>query len=149
MKNFLQKFRVSFNFGLVSVFAIGFLLAFASIAYADINEQVPIESWVFGLIQFITEVKGLSTIGIVVGVVQLITRLFKTPLGNIAGLWRLVVVSGLTAVGLLVGALAAGESIWAALISAPFIAAAQVFGHQLLKQIGKLPEDSFQVIGKK
>lgn len=129
-------------------FLIGFTLLVAGVALADINEQIPLEAWVLGLITFITEVKGLSTIGIVAGVVQLLMKLFKTPLGNIAGLWRLVIVSGLTAVGLLVGAMVSGESIWAALISAPFVAAAQVFVHQLLKQLGKVEGDSLTVVGK-
>lgn len=87
------------------------------------------------LIEALGGLKGASTWAVVAVAVQAVMLALRTQLGELAGVWRLVIMSGLTAGGVLVAALAAGTDLGAALVSSVFLAALQNFLHQLYKQL--------------
>lgn len=97
-------------------------------------EEVPVGDLLPAVLQFIGGLKGASALAITAGVIQLALLVFKTSLTNFAGKYKLLIVLGLSVAGALVGAMAGGMSVGAALVSGSVIAAAQVFIHQIVKQ---------------
>jgi len=86
--------------------------------------------------------KGAGTLAIIMVIVQGLAILFRSSLGTIAGIYRLLVVNGLT---LLLGiiALKMQGMEWAAvLLNSQTVVAIQVFLHQVFTQYKKLPLDT-------
>lgn len=118
-----------------SLFQIaGLLMIIPVLLLAGIDDVVPTETWVLELLQFISSAKGLTVLAVAAGVTQLLMRLLQTPLANVAGKWRLTLVSLFSFGAVLAGALVAGVPIGAAIFSAPVLAAFQVFLNQVYKQ---------------
>jgi len=107
------------------------------LAFGNVEEVFPTEQWIMDLFSGLGGLKGASTLAIVALIVQLIMKFFKTPLANFAGKYRLIVVSGLTVIGGMVGLVAQGSTWLSALVSASVIAAIQVFFHQIVTQYKK------------
>lgn len=101
----------------------------------DINETVTTEGFLLQVLTFATTLKGLTTAAIAAGVAQLVVVLGKTPLANVAGKWRLVLVSLVSVVALVLASVATGQPVEAALAASPALASVQVFVHQLWKQL--------------
>lgn len=107
-----------------------------ALAFADsVTDPVATESWLLQVLTFVSTAKGLTTIGLAAGVVQLVMLGFKTPLAAFTGRWRFVIVSLLTVAGLIVGSMATGATFSAALGQAPVLAAVQVFLDQAWRQL--------------
>lgn len=110
------------------------LFLFPLIVLAGIDDVVPTEQWVLQLVGFISSAKGLSVLALAAGATQLLMLLFQTPIGNLAGKWRLSLVALFSLAFVLIGALVSGMPIGVALFSAPVLAALQVFLNQIYKQ---------------
>lgn len=111
-----------------------FLILIPFVAFPDITDQIPTETWLGQVFQFFATFQGKSTLVLVVGVTQLLMIGFQTPLAQFAGKYRLLVVSLLSFIGVVVGAMVTGLSVSGALGAAPALAAFQVFISQLWKQ---------------
>ncbi|NDC22512.1 MAG: hypothetical protein EBZ49_00055 [Proteobacteria bacterium] len=78
----------------------------------------------------------LAAVGIAV---QFLMLLLKGPLGEKAGKWRLMAVSGLTMVGCVLALRTQGMD-WASILAhSSTLAASQVFIHQIFKQSSEQP----------
>lgn len=121
----------------LSVFFIGmcsFVFCAAVSLASGVTDPVTNEQWVLELMTLIGGVSGMSQMAVIAAVVQLLMRLFKTPLGEYAGRWRLVIVSGLTFLGALIAGIASGSSLIGILLSGAVLTSMQVFVNQLYKQ---------------
>lgn len=97
----------------------------------------PSKEDIAGLIAAIGGIKGASTLAIVMLICQILMVVMKSKLGAFSGGWQLVIVTGLSMIGTVVGyAMVNGTSIGAALVSGVGLAAVQVFGHQILGKLG-------------
>lgn len=110
------------------------LLLVCVVSFGDVNEVVDSSEWLKSAFAFFTSLKGLSTVAIVAGAVQVVMMFFKTRLADFAGKWRLRIVIILTAIGMLASGLANGENLLALLVSAPFIALIQVGIYEFTKE---------------
>lgn len=102
-------------------------------ALAEDPTPMPDSSFWQGLLAFVSGWKGQTTLGIVAGLVQLAMVFFSTSMGDWAGIYKWLIVSGLSMVGVALAAMLQGSSLLVALTSGAFLAAAQVWIHQLLK----------------
>lgn len=119
--------------GLLALIVL-FALAYSLKALAEVDPQpLPDSSFWQGLLAFVSGWKGQSTLAIVAGLVQLGMVFFSTSMGDWAGIWKWVIVSGLSMLGVALAAMLQGSSLLVALTSGAFLAAAQVWIHQLLK----------------
>jgi len=75
-----------------------------------------------------------STIAIVVTITQVLMKLLEGPLANVAGKFKLVIVSALSVVLAVATAMAAGTDLVTALFTGAGLAAVQVFLHQVYVQ---------------
>lgn len=80
---------------------------------------------------------GMGAVAIILAVVQILMKLSKTFIGDLAGRWKITIVTGLTLAGSILGAIMQGGSIWSALITGGVLSTAQVFVNQLVKQFKK------------
>jgi len=98
------------------------------------------EDFIKLLIESIGGVKGASTLAIVGIVVQLVMAFFNTKFGGnlVKGSVKLLIVTGLTLVGGVIGLMVSGGlDIGAALIHSTTLSALMVFVNQLIKQFKK------------
>lgn len=93
------------------------------------------------LIQLMGGVKGASVGAIVVSVVQLAMTFFRTPMGNFAGKWKLILVTGLSVVAAVGGALITGQTLLQALLQGATLAALQVFANETVKHFSEEPSN--------
>jgi hypothetical protein len=89
------------------------------------------EQFLADIIAFIATVKGASVLAIAAGIAQLVMKFFQTPLADFAGKYKLLIVSGVSVVATVLGAMVTGLSFGAAILSGGAIAALQVFLHQI------------------
>lgn len=92
------------------------------------------------LVALITSIKGAAPLVVALGVTQLVMLLARTKIGDLAGKWKLLIVSGLTIVITILGFMAQGTTFAAALFSGATLAAVQVFVHQLITQLSEKPK---------
>lgn len=128
-----EKFNLNFIVNLCLVIAI--TLTLRAFGADSIEDPLATEAWLLQVLNFVTTMKGLTSLALAAGVAQLVVGLGRTPLANVAGKWRLVLVSLVSVVGLVLGAMATGLDVKAALGLGPVLAAVQVFIHQLWKQL--------------
>lgn len=124
----------------VLVFAIGGL-ALAD----DLSQPLPNEALYAALANFISGIKGVGVLAGAAAVVQLLIVFFRTQFSSFAGEYKLLIVLGLSVVGVFIGNLLSGVNVLSALLSGPFIAAVQVFVNEFLKHRA---ERKVQVVGK-
>lgn len=77
----------------------------------------------------------LSILALVAAGVQCLMLLARSPLGEKSGRFRLLVVSGLSLVGGVVGLMTQGMAVGSALAHSSTLAALQVFGFELYKKL--------------
>ncbi|MCC6811339.1 MAG: hypothetical protein IT381_28170 [Deltaproteobacteria bacterium] len=123
--------------------ALAALLVVPLVAFAQAAASMPVDLSLDEALKqslpIITSFKGASALAIAVGVTQLVMKLAQSPLGNLAGKWKLIVVTGVSIVATYLGLVAAGTSWLSALIAGPLLAALQVFAHQLITTLKPTP----------
>lgn len=115
-------------------FSILALMLWIPFVASGIDAVVPIESWVLETLNWVLSLQGASVLAIAAGATQAVMRFFKTSLGEVAGKYRLLIVAGLTTVGVVLGGVASGVPLMGVLFSAAFLTAVEVFAHQIKKQ---------------
>ncbi len=114
------------------------VLLIASIAWADdlvvVAEPVTDGEFWRAVLEFISGIKGATTIAVIGGLVQLLVKAVNSRFGDGLGKYKLLTVSLLSVVGVVVGLMAQGSPLSAALFSGATLAAFQVFAHQVYKQ---------------
>lgn len=114
------------------------LLIFSFVALAQGEVIVaPSGEELIKLVQSLGGLKGAGALGIAVVVVQALLLFFRSSFAKFAGIWQLLIVNGLTLVVGVIALKATGVEWSAALLHSQTIAALQVLGHQVLKQIAK------------
>lgn len=86
------------------------------------------------IVEFMGSIEGQSVLGIAVGLAQLILTIANSSIGDLAGEYKLLIVTGVSLVATVLGGLASGGSLFAVLFSGVSIAAFQVFIHQIYVQ---------------
>lgn len=111
---------------------------FSLIAFcADATDPLATGDFFTQLWQLIGQGKGASGLGLAVAITQGFMLFFRTEMANFTGKWKLTIVLGLSmAVGIMT-LRTSGASWSAALFNSATLAAVQVFGHQLMKQLSK------------
>ncbi len=97
------------------------------------------------LSQLVGGAAGATSLGVALLAVKALVLAFRWRLGNVVGLWRLAIVSGLTLVAGVVAAMANGVPFMGALLSAGTLSMASVFINQVYKQWQKYREDKARV----
>jgi hypothetical protein len=95
---------------------------------------LPTESWLYAIFSFLSSAKGLTAMGVAVGLTQLVMMYLRTPLANFSGRWRLSLVALFTVFHVVLTGLAAGLPLQGALAQAPVLTAVQVLLNQVWKQ---------------
>jgi len=120
-----------------SIFTLAFMTLFA--LADELVIMPPTQDEIMALLASLGGLKGMGVLGIVAVVVQGLMLFFRTPLADFAGKWKLTIVLGLSLVGGVVGLVATGMAWLPALLHSTTLAAAQVFIHQLVKQVTEKP----------
>ena len=126
----MKRFK-SFE-GILVLVVLGVFL-FSLKALAEDPTPLPDSSFWQGLLAFVSGWKGQSTLAIVAGLIQLAMVFFSTSMGDVAGIYKWVIVSGCSMLGVALAAMVQGQSLLVAVTSGAFLAAAQVWIHQLVK----------------
>lgn len=131
----------TFKHSLFFYFAFAFVALWASEVPEIITApEISNEDFLSLLLGSLNGVTGLSALGIAALVTQLVVGALKTPLvggwfKKLAGKWKLLVVTGLSLASGILSLKVAGLE-WSAVIMHSFVlTTAQVFAHQLYKQI--------------
>jgi hypothetical protein len=95
---------------------------------------IPYDQALQQLLALLGGLKGATAMAVVVVVVQGLMLALKTPLGDYAGKYKLLAITGLTLVGGVGALLLSHVTIVGALTNATTIAAIQVFIHQIVSQ---------------
>lgn len=129
-----------FNLKWISlIFGLSLVLAF--FAFADDVVTPPSGDEITAFLKALGGITNLGALGIVALVIQGLMLVFRTPLTAFAGVWQLVIVSGLSLVFGVITQISQGVNIWVALMNSATLAAAQVFIHQIVTQVKKAPTD--------
>lgn len=75
---------------------------------------------------------GASALGIAVAVTQIIMLIFRSPIGNLTGKWKLLIVTVISLVSTYLGLIASGAPWGVSLIAGPIVAGVQVLVHQAI-----------------
>ena len=111
-----------------------FLVFFSGYAFAqDALSEPSLGDWL-SLMKSLGGLKGASSMTVVAISVQLLMMVLRSPMGGIAGKWRLVLVYLLTMVGGVTSLMLTGVDLMTAIMHANTLAALQVFAHQVVKQ---------------
>jgi len=105
--------------------------------FGGIEDQIATDEVLAALLTLAGGWKGISTLGGIAAVLQLAMKFFQTPLAKFAGVWRLTIVAGLSVIATVLGLMVQGQEFLPSLLSGGVLAAVQVFGHQIFKQIKK------------
>jgi hypothetical protein len=97
-------------------------------------EQISNQDFILALFQSIGQLKGATTLTLVIIITQLLMQFLKTPLANFASKYKLLLVTFFSLVLGIAGLMKEGLSFGAAIIHSSTIAAIQVFIHQIYKQ---------------
>lgn len=119
-----------FNVALV----LACLLPFVALAQDPSGPTVTVLDFLKQVWATLSGIKGASTLAAVAAVVQTIMVFFKTSLADVAGKYKLVLVSLLSLVGAVVAGLLQGETWIQILTNGGVLAAGQVFLHQIVSE---------------
>lgn len=92
------------------------------------------------IVPVVVAVPTMSILAVAVGITQLIMLFVNSKYGDIAGKWKLLIVSGVSLVSAFLGQLAIDVVWYVALTSGVVITALQVFVHQIYAQLNKTKE---------
>jgi len=112
-------------------------LVMSAVAFAVEDPTVVVvgmDEFVQMLLKSVGEIKGASGLVIAVIVTQLMMKAFQTPIANMAGKYRLLIVVVLSLITGVLAMVASGVSAPAALLHSSTIAGLQVLIHQIYKQ---------------
>jgi len=111
------------------------LLVFSSVVFAQQGDVVSYNDFFSFLFSSIGEMKGASTLAIVVLASQILLKFGQSQFGELLGKYKLLFISLFTMVGSVVGLMVSSNmEFLPALLSGASLSALQVFGHQLYKQ---------------
>lgn len=130
--------------GLFPALLIFSLLLTSVICFADdvVAVTPPTGAEWGALIQALGGLKGAGILAIVAVVIQALMFFFRTSLADFAGKWKIVIVTGLSLIGGVVGLRLTGVDWLAAIVNSGTLAAAQVFAHQLITQLTEPPKSA-------
>lgn len=111
------------------------VVALAQAVAASLPVELTVDEALKQGLPIIVSMKGASALAIAVAVTQLIMKLAQSPLGNLAGKYKLLIVTGVSIVATYLGLVVAGTSWLSALIAGPLLAAVQVFAHQMISTL--------------
>lgn len=114
---------------------IGFL--FVTFAYAQVNTESPTAEEIKAFLDSLNAVGGLKGSALIMAVVQGLMLMARSSIGNLAGKYKLLILTGLTLAASILAGLSQGQSFIAALLSGGALATLQVFIHQIMVQMGK------------
>lgn len=137
MKRLLDNFLPLLVFALL---AIPFVVFAQTSGPASLPTDLPLDQAIQQALPIVQSFKGASALGIAVAVTQLVMLVARSPIGNLAGKWKLLIVTGVSIVSTYLGLVFAGTSWLPALLAGPLIAAVQVFAHQLITSLKKPAE---------
>jgi len=120
-----------------SALSVTFLLIPAVCLAEDVIPDT--EFWT-QLLALLGGVGGMSGLAIAAGVVQLAMVFLKTSYGQIAGKYKLLVVSGLSLAGAILAGLISGQPLLNALLNGAVLAAIQVFVNEIIKHFTEKKE---------
>lgn len=126
----LTKLKGLFGFLFLALVLVGFK-AFAEVV--PVPAPVPDTEFWSQLLTFIGGVKGMSMLAVVYGISQLVMVFFKTQMGDLAGIWKLVIVSGLNVLGTVLAQLVTGVPFLVAVLNGSVLAAVSVFINEIIK----------------
>lgn len=135
------QMRSLFKFAVALVALLAIPLVALAQAAASLPADLTVDEALKQSLPIIASFKGASALAIAVGVTQLVMKIAQSPLGNLAGKWKLLIVTGISIVATYLGLVSAGTSWLSALIAGPLIAAVQVFAHQLITSLKASPPD--------
>lgn len=117
------------------VFALALPLAVAAQTVVD---PLPVGDFLREALNFLKSLKGTTPLAIVAAFVQLTIVFFRTPFGNFAGIWKLVVVTALSVVYALVSGLLQGHGFIDSILSGGSISAWSVLINEVLKHFKQM-----------
>lgn len=115
------------------------LLGAAAALAADPAQTSPEVDFFNSFLASIGGLRGASALTIVVIVTQLGIKFMRTRWSELAGKWKLLIVSGFSVVASIAGLMVAGQPFAAALLDASTMPLVQVFLHQAWKQFTEKP----------
>lgn len=116
-------------------------LFIASVAFAQTAITPPTTAELAAFLATIGGLKGASAMVITAFAVQGILLFFRSSFGNLAGIYQLLIVNGMTLVAGVLALMMSGQTFLQALLNSQTLAMIQVFAHQLRTQFGKKNED--------
>lgn len=132
---------------IINAFLLGFnaaaiVVLFASTSLADSpsSPSSPEDVFLQALFSSLGGMKGAGLLLIVAMITQLLVKFSDTKWAAFEGKWKLLAVSGLTLIGGVAALMSQGLTFMAALLHSTTLATAQVFLHQVVKQITEKPE---------
>jgi len=128
------------------ILALAFL-ASSALCFATEELSTPITNVEFfvKLVGFLGGLSGITKLGIAAVAVQVAMLLLRGPLTNVAGVWRLTILTVLSWVGGILAQMSSGVPFMAAFTNAQTLAALQVWLHQAVTQVGKLQQDKLDL----
>lgn len=123
---------------LLRLLALVFVPLFASLALGQVVDPSlpPSGEELQAFFTALGGIQGMSTLALVGLGIQGLMLAFRGPLSSLAGAGKLTLVTGLSLLGGVIGLRAAGLDWALCLMHSTSLAAAQVFLHQLWKQLG-------------
>lgn len=110
------------------------VLLIPAVVFGAIEDVVPTGDVLLELAKFVGSLEGASILGIALGISQLLMKALQSPLGDIAGKYRLLAVAVFNTAVVLVGAMASGATFLTAALSSVGLVAIQVLVNQIYKQ---------------
>lgn len=83
------------------------------------------------IVAFIGSTGGMSILAIAAGAAQLLLKVASSSIGDLAGKYKLLIVSGVSVASVVLGGLLAGSPLFSVILSGAGLAAIQVFIHQI------------------
>lgn len=121
---------------------LSFMFMFAVVALAqDAGVTPPSSDELNAFFKSLLTLKGAGGMFIVGTIIQGLLLFFRSSLAKFAGIYQLLIISGLNVVGMIIVNLATGKGLAGILMDAPLLVALQVFFHQVYTQVKKLPAD--------
>src|SRR6185295_18726759 len=132
---------------MINAFCIGFNAAAITVLFASASvmgdtvssPSSPEDLFLSALFASLGGLKGAGTLLIVATLTQLLVKFSDTKWAAFEGKWKLLAVSGLTLLGGVAALMSQGLTFTAALLHSSTLATAQVFLHQVVKQITEKP----------
>lgn len=116
---------------------------------ADSTSQIDVQLELRSIIDSIAKINGFKLLGLIAVIAQALVLAFKFLLERLSGIYRLLILNLLT-LGIGIVLLRLQGMNWVeTLLHSQTTAMAQVFFHQIIKQVLKKPRDDYAVLTKR